>query len=203
MKLINSLPLFALGLSSIFADAAPCEDVIPTYAHRINFDLPRFGYEHIKLDAIYVGVEGWYLWGFGGHGFQLILGEAEGRIGYNFSLNPSDVITPFVGGGYFRSFATDRKQEIGFSSLGFRYEHVFSRVFNLGLNLEGMLGYSLKHRQSWGDPIWGVDVGVPLTWRFTRKKNWDVRAEPFFTGWFGQDRNAFFTGVRGAFGYRF
>jgi len=197
------LPYVALGLSSIFADAAPCDDIIPAYAHRINFDLPRLGYEYIHLDAIYVGAECWYLWGFTHDGFRLILGEAEGRIGFNFSLNPSNVLTPFIGGGYFKSFEWHRKQEIGFASLGFRYEHVFSRVFNMGLNLEGMLGYSLKHLHSWGDPIWGVDVGVPFTWRFTRKKNWDIRAEPFFTGWFGHNRDVFFGGLRGAFGYRF
>jgi hypothetical protein len=192
-----------LSFASVFADQQSAQEPIIPYAHRINFEIPRFGYEHIKPDAIYVAAECWYLWGFDTHQFSLILGEAEGRIGYNFLLNPSNTLTPFAGVGYFKSFEHTKRQEIGFSSLGLRYEHVFGRTFNLGLNLEGMLGYSLHHRSSWGDPIWGVDVGVPFTWRFARKKNWDIRIEPFFTGWFGQEREGLFGGLRSAIGYRF
>jgi hypothetical protein len=204
MKRINILVIFILCFVSTYAEEIPCEELVPTYEQRINFELPRLGYEYIKPDAIYLGAECWYLWGFNTHGVQLILGEAEGRIGYNFLLNPLNVMTPFIGGGYFRSFESSRKQEIGFASLGFRYEHIFNRIFNLGVNLEGMLGHSLNRRQiSWGNPIWGVDIGIPFTWRFTRKKNWDIRLEPFFTGWLGQNRNCFFGGLRGAFGYRF
>lgn len=194
-----------LSCVSLYANEQPAEEVvIPAYEHRINFDLLRLGYEHIKPDAFYVGVECWYLFGFNSHGFRPVLGEAEARLGYNFSLNPSNTITPYIAGGYFRSFGSGKKQEIVYPSLGFRYEHIFGTTFNLGLNLEGMLGSSLDNKQtSWGDPIWGVDAGLPFTWRFTKKRNWDVRLEPFFTGWFGKNTEGLFGGLRGAIGYRF
>ena len=205
MKRNTALVACLLTCVFTYADDQTSDNVvIPAYSHRINFELPRLGYEHIKPDAIYVGAECWYLWGFYSNGIKFVLGEAEGRVGYNFSLNSSNTLTPFIGGGYFKSFQPNKKQEIAYSSLGIRYEHVFGIVFNLGLNLEGMLGYSINNKHpSWGDPIWGVDVGLPLTWRFTKTRRWDFRFEPFFTGWLGQNREVFFAGARSAFGYRF
>lgn len=205
MKRNFVLAVCVLSCLFAYADEQLSEKVVvPAYAHRINFDILRLGYEHIKPDAVYVGMECWYLLGFYSHGLRFVLGEAEGRIGYNFSVNSSNTLTPFIGGGYFRSFESDKKQEIAYPSLGLRYEHVFGKVFNLGLNLEGMLGYSVNDKYpSWGDPIWGIDIGLPLTWRFTKARCWDFRFEPFFTGWFGENKEAFFGGARSAFGYRF
>lgn len=206
----NSI-LVACVFSSLaaYADEQPSEEVkvevMPTYEHRINFDLLRVGYEHIKPDAVYAATECWYLLRSTSDGPRLGLGEAEARVGYNISLNPSNMLTPFIGGGYFRSFEPDKKQELVYPALGLRYNHMFGSVFELGLNLEGMMGYSLKEYKypSWGNPTWGLDVGLPFTWKFTQNKRWDIRLEPFFTGWFGQDRDAFFGGIRSSFGYRF
>ncbi|HEY5235290.1 MAG TPA: hypothetical protein VIJ14_03855 [Rhabdochlamydiaceae bacterium] len=203
----QNLALAACFLTCItaFADQHPSEEVAPSYAHRINFNLLRLGYEHIKLDAYYVGVECWYVLGFNSQDdLKPILGEAEARIGYNFSLNASNVFTPIVGCGYFKSFQSDKRQDIVFSSMGFRYEYVIGPIFSLGLNLEGMLGYSQDNRHpSWGNPIWGVDAGLPFTWRFAKTRRWDFRFEPFFTKWYGQNTEVFFVGARSALGYRF
>lgn len=221
--------LAACILSCVFAyaDEKPPKKVIPAYEQRINFSFLKLGYEHIKPDTFYVGAECSLFEGAGvrSDGQVLVLWKADAVVGYNFSPNPLNTLTPFIGGGYFEIFDFDKKQEvyyysglgykfetfdsyehlkIGYYSLGLRYEHAFGTIFNLGLNLEGLLGYSLNNKHtSWGNPIYGLDIRLPFTWRFTKKRCWDFRLEPFFTVWFGQNREAFFGGARSTFGYRF
>jgi hypothetical protein len=198
--------LVACLLSSLFAysNEQPCEKIRPNYPHRINFSLARLGYEHIQPNAIYVGAECCYVLGIFSDELGLAYADVEARMGYNFLPSPSNKLTPFIGGGYFHSFPSGEKQQIAYPSLGLRYEHVFGTVFNLGLNLEGMLGYSVNNKHpSWGNPIWGLDASLPFTWRFTRSRRWDFRLEPYFTGWFGQEKYALYGGFRNSFGYRF
>lgn len=181
------------------------EEVIPPYGNRLNFYFTRLGYEHIKPTSIYVALEGWYLpYISSGKKLKSALFQGEARIGYNFLPSPNNRLTPCIGVGYFRDLKNNQKQTIGFSSLGLRYEHQFNRLFHLGLNTEGLLGYSIdKENRPWGNPIWGFDVGLPLTFCFTKKRNWDFRFEPFVTYFYGKNATYAFGGTRCSFGYRF
>lgn len=183
----------------------------PAYDHRINFGFPRLGYEHIQPDAVYFGIEGWRVYRIGHRDFQRDIGEGEVRLGYNFLFDNRDHFTPIIGGGYFKDFKYHRRnQAIGYGTIGFLFDHEFGSVFNLGLNLKGLLGYTVgknlhvkHHHPGWGNPIWGYDIGVPLTFRFSHQRHWDVRLEPFYIQMFAHHGTHNFGGFRGSLGYRF
>ena len=105
MKIKFLLVSCVFSCLAAYADQKPSEEIHQSYNHRINFSPSTLGYEHIKIDGLYVGAECLYLMepDYSGD-LQPFFGKAEARVGYNFSFNPSNTLTPFVGGGYFQSF---------------------------------------------------------------------------------------------------
>jgi len=213
MKKVNIkwlLPIVLMG-ASLHADVVvkdnevkitTTKDPVPFYANRVSFALSRLGYERIKSEGVYFGVDMWYVLTFGPIPFERTVGEAEVRVGYNYFYNGEDRLTPIIGIGCFKDFVHHRKQGITYGTIGVLYEHRFSNLFDLGVNLK-LLGGNNQGRHRWGNPVWGYDISAPLTFHFGERRNWDFRLEPFYIQMFAHRSTHNFGGGRSAFGYRF
>ncbi|MBS0648287.1 MAG: hypothetical protein JSS10_03570 [Verrucomicrobia bacterium] len=178
-------------------------------------------YERIQTDAFYVGVEGWIQPALSNnsHHRGVRIGEAELRMGYNYFYNGVDHVTPFLGVGFFKDLGRERsgwlednehrhhegqKAGIVYGVFGFLYDHEFNSVFNMGVNLKGIIGGPVSHRHHhWGSVVGGVDVSVPITFRFGPKRHWDIRLEPFDIYLHGSEISRNYFGGRSTIGYRF
>jgi hypothetical protein len=178
------------------------DKTLPAYANRINFGLSRLGYERIKPESLYFGIDMWYVLTFGPIPFERTIGEAEVRLGYNLFFNDEDRLTPIVGMGCLKDFVHHQKQGLMYGTVGVLYEHRFSNLFDLGVNLK-VLGGGDVGRSRWGSPVWGYDISTPFTFHFGENRNWDFRLEPFYIQMFGHRNTHNFGGSRSAFGYRF
>lgn len=156
------------------------------------------------------------------HGWTDI-GEIEIRMGYNFLSKGKDHLTPFAGGGFFEDYSEKhihtvyyssstiweadkhiRYSWIGYGTVGFLYDHEFNSVFNLGLNLKGMIGGDVSSEKiKWGNTVFGVDAALPITFRCGYKRHWDIRLEPFFIYLHGSEVARSYLGGRSTVGYRF
>ncbi len=175
---------------------------VPVYQNRLNFNLSRIGYERIKPKAVYFGLEAWYVLTMGPFPLEWTLLEAEARIGYNLFFNDEDRLTPIVGFGYFKDFVHHQRQGLLYGTAGFLYEHKFSNLFDIGVNLKVLVGGDVG-KSRWGNPVLGYDISTPLTFHFGEKRNWDFRLEPFYIQMFAHNHAHNFGGGRSAFGYRF
>jgi hypothetical protein len=152
------------------------------------------GYERIKQDDLYFALIGWISPNYLSHSDAWVV-EGEARIGYTKSLQKGHTtLTPFIGGGYMndikkshthhRSHLRHLKEhtlEFAFGSYGLNINHTFTDLFGLGLNLKGLIGKgtigSFTHNNQWAN---GIDVGLPLTFRFGTKRHYDISFEPFY-----------------------
>ncbi len=215
MKYLHSLLILSCLCSTTaiaYADGvqAPSEQLTPfiEYHNRMTaFSINHLTYERIKTDSLYVGVETWLLGIL--NNSSTLLYEGEYRMGYNFFWNGRDHFTPIAGVGFLKDFKehhhhSHSKPGIIYGTLGFLYDHEFTNVVNLGLNVKGIIGgaVSSKHFQ-WGSPIIGVDVSLPLTFRFGNKRHWDARIEPFNILLRGTEHTEDYVGLRSTLGYRF
>lgn len=183
-------------------------------------------YERIKNNAFYAGVEAWVASGFSEKRNHPIL-DAEFRMGYNFFWSGREHFTPLIGVGFFKDFKAvhhrltfvDEDNEIGscdvkhhkaeiiYATLGFLYDHEFNSIFNLGLNAKGLFGAPIIEfvptEYDWGKSIVGVDVAMPITFRFGKNRHWDFRIEPFDIYIHGKISSMNYVGLRNTLGYRF
>jgi len=177
-------------------------------------------YERIKTDALYAGIEAWLVNVENSKSHHSLLGEAEFRMGYNYFYNGRDHVTPFLGVGFIKNYRShnddsyfwghDSKHRfiklpaVAYGVLGFLYDHEFNSIFNLGFNLKGMVGGGVnKKNHDWGNPVYGFDASLPITFRFGHKRHWDFRIEPFDIYLRGKDINMNYFGFRSTLGYRF
>ena len=166
------------------------------------------GYERIKPDAFYVGVEA-FLVPVANKDHDNSLLDAELRMGYNFFFNGRDHVTPFAGVGFVEDFfrehhRTHHRPGIVYGTMGFLYDHEFNTIFNLGLNAKVLLGGPVSHKEfDWGSPVVGADVAIPITFRFGRNRHWDYRIEPFNMYLHGSNESQNYFGFRSSLGYRF
>ncbi len=182
-------------------------------------------YERIETDAFYAGVETWLI-PVGGSKGASALCEAELRMGYNYFYNGRDHVTPFAGVGIVKDLREHRYQSwwedswnwgrhrvkkrhaqlpaVAYGVIGALYDHEFNTVVNLGVNLKGMIGGGVNKKHfNWGNPVYGFDVSVPLTFRFGHRRHWDFRIEPFDIYLNGKNVHVNFFGLRNTIGYRF
>jgi hypothetical protein len=207
-------------------------ETIPNFYEYHNrmavFSTCHLTYERIQTDAFYVGVEGWVLPAISnknhhGHhhsGSAELIAEAELRMGYNYFYNGRDHVTPFIGVGFFKDLHHEnswwwdeennrhnhhgQKAGVVYGVFGFLYDHEFNSVFTLGVNLKGIIGGPVSHKHHhWGSVVGGVDVAVPITFRFGSKRHWDIRLEPFNIFMHGSDLSRNYFGGRSTVGYRF
>lgn len=201
------LAFSAFFIAHAILHAAPSETATPfiEYHNRIAVvSFNHFVYERIKPDAFYTGVEGWAVPTLN---YNFIV-EGEYRAGYNFFWNGRDHLTPLAGVGFFKDFANfyydNAKPGIVYGTLGFLYDHEFTSVFNLGVNVKGIIGGSVaKKWNGWGSPVVGVDTSLPITFRLGHKRHWDARLEPFNIYLYGSNNSMNFVGLRSTIGYRF
>jgi hypothetical protein len=208
-------------------DPCDCEPNFYEYHNRIAVFNPFHQvYERIKPDAFYVGIEAWATYvvsndrGRAGR----VLGEAELRMGHNYFYNRRDHVTPFLGVGVIKDFSRERwetkflvngvvvrrerhhyeKPAVIYGVFGLLYDHEFNSIFNLGVNFKGLIGGSgSKNRMSWGGTVGGIDVSLPITFRFGNRRHWDFRLEPFYIYLNGSRFSRNYFGGRSTLGYRF
>src|SRR5581483_1865487 len=177
------------------------------------FNIEHLTYERIKTDSLYAGVESWFLpvaTKHHHHHHSQYLFEGEFRMGYNFFWNGRDHFTPLAGVGYLQQFhRTDGKIRhdkpgIVYGTFGFLYDHEFTKTFNLGVNLKGLLGGPVsENRFEWGNPVAGIDISLPITFRFGYQRRWDIRLEPFDIYLHGSKNSCNYFGGRSTVGFRF
>jgi hypothetical protein len=185
------------------------------YHNRIAVFCPEHQtYERIKTNAFYTGVEIWgtNTWTTDRGTKYAILGEAELRFGWNYFYNGRDHITPFVGAGVIKDFKHERiqghshatKPPVAYGVFGLLYDHEFNSIFNLGFNLRGLVGgQASKTRYDWGSPVGGIDIALPITFRFGYHRHWDIRIELFDIYLRGTHISRNYVGCRSTVGYRF
>lgn len=201
---LSTLVLMAAVQADECVEKVETDTTIPQYDNRINFSLSRLGYERLKSNDVYVGLQEWFTllnaWNRRAHWTN----ELEARVGYNLCFEEKDRLTPMIGGGFFKYYSKNNSQGIGYGLVAVFYEHTVNRLFSMGLNLKGTVGAS-KHEksESLGNPILGYQVDIPFTFRFGKKRNWDYRIAPFYLSMNGKNRKISTYGFYGEFGYRF
>ncbi len=184
------------------------------YNNRMVVFAPNYqSYERTQPDAFYWGLLGYLTNTINQDGDTHPFLQSEFRLGYNYFYNGRDHFTPYAGIGYINDFRKTHHHyrlstegETLFGEVGFLYDHEFNTVVNLGINLKGLVGGVVGHQRhhNWGDgAVYGFDVGVPLTFRFGRKRHWDFRFEPFNVYLRASSENHNYFGFRNAFAYRF
>src|SRR5581483_9949999 len=147
------------------------------------FNIEHLTYERIKTDSLYAGVESWFLpvaTKHHHHHHSQYLFEGEFRMGYNFFWNGRDHFTPLAGAGYLQQFhRTDGK---------IRHDKP---------------GAVSENRFEWGNPVAGIDISLPITFRFGYQRRWDIRLEPFDIYLHGSKNSCNYFGGRSTVGFRF
>ena len=156
----------------------------------------KIGYEHLKKDSIYFGVDGTFAAGRAKDELvsttekehrTALWGNAESRLGYNFG-GDSFRISPFVGIGW-DYYRPTTKVSLSFDwfygTAGFKSTKAITDIFDLGLNAKAMYNFrpsvnADKISVHGKGQSWGYELGLPLTWHVDQAKNWDVQLEPYF-----------------------
>ena len=192
---MKTILLFCLAAcSALIGENIP----LPTHEHRINFGLLTAGYEHIKPDSVYTGIEARLssLWlSQEGSSYKIVnFLNGEFRLGYNIACSPSDTMTPYVGGGHTYFDATKTGGNIRnwtYSAVGVRYIHDFGNVFSMGLHVKGSMSiiekrYELDDNEilkliSFQDNRWIPEAGISFIWHFGDARDWEINLEPYYT----------------------
>jgi len=215
--------VFLLAVSTVFG---ACKPSFHEYDNRVGFFPAVLVYERIKPDAFYVGIEAWasyVLTNSRGHSDR-VLGEVEVRFGQNYFYNRRDHLTPFLGAGVIKDFSREwsetlfflgkilvrskrhhfQKSPVVYGAFGLLYDHEFNSIFNLGVNFKGMIGGGVGHTHiRWGSTVAGIDVSLPITFRFGNERHWDFRLEPFYVFLNSSRFSRSYFGGRSTLGYRF
>ena len=147
--------ILSLGLSSglIADESAPLKPINDGIEHSFKFGLLNLGYERVKTDCIYTGVETKIasILNFENDNKSKTLDHyinGEIRLGYNLGMSEVDVITPYGGIG-FSVFSIEKAEgklkNWNYASLGVKYMHKFGEMFEMGLHMKG--SWSISQRQ--------------------------------------------------------
>ncbi len=208
--------IFAFDLDTNFKDVG---------IHGTKFFMGlRLGYEYLKPNAFYFGID---LMGAAGiHGFHETFKRFhvprnhgttgfvnfELRFGYTLMTDRWLATSYFCNGAYvYGNGCHDHYIDGGMSYLGggVRSLYEVSRAFNVGLNAKIFASiYTndkfkfLRIKRSNHHGQWGGELGVPLIWYPGSHKRWDIQLEPYFLKLdFSQVQNIY--GLRLLFGYHF
>jgi hypothetical protein len=180
------------------------------YDNRILFWPTHLGYERIKPNAVYTGIETYAIPVIksGNNKYQYTLLDVEFRLGYNLFFREKDHFTPVVGTGYTQNIwkrhdHNPNRPGILYGLIGFLYWHEFNSRFNLGLNGKFLLGSTVNDKHNWGSPVMGTDISIPITFRLGSLRNWDLCIEPFTLYLHGSHGKQCYVGFRNSVGYRF
>jgi hypothetical protein len=183
----------------------------------------KLGYERLKPDAFYFGID--ILATRGLNGFhesykgcptpranKVGFANIDLRFGYSL-ITDRWLMTPYFCYGAYAFGSRGHRHHIegGMTYLGSgvksRYE--ISRSFNVGLNARIFASIYTNYRfkfldinQSNHRGQWGGEIGLPLIWYPGSHKRWDIQLEPYFLKLdFSQVQNIY--GLRLLFGYHF
>jgi hypothetical protein len=220
----NIVALGLLAASTAFADGDLRDTVfIPVkHEHRINFGLVNLGYERIKSDSIYVGIDVnlnafWNPNGKVDNTYRLDHSlNGEIRVGYNLSLSVRDSVRPYISLGhtvYSLEKAHGNTKNLSLGSGGIKYLHQFSDTFEMGIHLKGSVGFAQKRYLldetkdslmvvNVDNSVWVPEFGIPMNWHVGQNKNWEIQFEPYYIQIPNLDRTHIM-GSRLALGYRF
>lgn len=186
-----------LALSSaVFACDAPPPPAPTKAAVNTNYNNRLYfveGYERIEKNSCYFGIIGWISPNYLSSSDSWLV-EGEARLGYTADFKKHTTFTVFGAGGYLNDFKRSHTHtraylrhmkehtlEYAYGAIGLNTNHEFNALFNLGLNLKGMVGKgtigSRFHDNEW---TYGIDVGLPLTFRFGYQRRYDIAYEPFY-----------------------
>lgn len=209
-------PAFAVP-DKCAVDDAPA----PRYKNRVSISPTSLSFEHLSDDSWNWGFEYFEAPAFRAKNLDVTTGVAAIKIGYGFSVDGRSRITTSVGASMFREENTatlyaDVKDEMDVTlsreitvknpylihgTVGFGAEYDLMKSLTVGLNVHGMGG------QVWGGTIdkmgdmsWGLNMSLPLTFRFGGCSQWDARFEPFT---YLLKDYANYVGGKAALGYRF
>lgn len=180
----------AMSLSCLYGQAQQMKTSDVNYNNRIMF---FEGYERTEDNSVYFGLVAWISPNYLSHSDAWIF-EGEARLGYNHAFNKKTKLTAYAGGGYLddikrshqhhRSYLRHLKEhslEFGYGAIGVNISHMFDHLFGVGLNVKGMYGKgtigSVYHDNEWAG---GMDIGVPLIFKFGGHRRFDIRFEPFY-----------------------
>lgn len=193
----------------------------PKYSNRVVALQPTISYERLGDDSVYVGVESFVTGVWRGKNDYTKIGLIEARVGYTFAFDARSRLTPVIGASMFRdleegtAYHTHRWDENTFESRTVTYTHPYlfhghmglmaeydlSRTLTFGVTAKGLMG------KVWGteqkdlkDLSYGLNASVPVTFRFGKEFNWDLRIEPLAI--LLKDYNNFLGG-KAAVAYRF
>jgi hypothetical protein len=164
-KILISGVVFLLPLLNLSADTIDDFKIIETqikasrvsenaeHEHRINFGFLNLGYERIKDNSIYTGLDvkmTSVLYSDANKKDPLdYFVNAELRMGYNNALSESDRITPYLGIG-FSVFSlqnkVDKVKNWTYASIGAKYFHQFGPIFEMGIHIKGNISINQKRR---------------------------------------------------------
>ncbi len=164
-----SASLCLLPFLSLSADAIdPAPDIKNEYEHRINFGFLNFGYERIKPDSIYTGLDVKMI--------SVLYSDAkkkdpldyfvnsELRMGYNQALSQNDQIIPYLATG-FSVFSLqnkiDKVKNWTYASIGVKYFHQFGAIFEMGIHIKEYVSINQKRKVLKKTEVI-VNKGVPV-----------------------------------------
>ena len=190
----------ALAASTVSATPEKQEpSLAPKYSNRVVALQPTVSYERLGDDSVYVGVESFVTGAWRGENDYTKIGLIEARVGYTFAFDARSRVTPVIGGSLFQdlekgtAYHTHRWDEKNSESrevtythpylfhghLGLMAEYDISRTLTFGVNAKGLMG------KVWGsnqnnikDLSYGLNTSIPVTFRFGKEFNWDLRIEP-------------------------
>lgn len=146
------------------------------FDHRIGLFPNFFSYEKIKKESLYLGAEGFY------NVIGSRFAQVEARLGYNLSMQGNDLLCPYAGVGWLKSFSKPNLKDchfpygqMFFGSLGLSYNHELLSIFYLGFRSEILLG-SATNKNNF---TYGFEGRIPITFLFGHKGKFDFRLEPF------------------------
>jgi hypothetical protein len=181
------------------------EPVSPQYNNRLGFSFDRLVFDHNEADNFYFGLDAWVPYFFSNNRNNHIgaLYEGEVRMGYNLFLAGCDHFTPLIGAGYqFNNVGVLHDAKFAYATGGLRYYHEFNTVFGWGLFVKGLAGQQVGSKEE-KKFAWGVDLSVPIVFRFSRGRHWDITLEPFYLYMETNHKHQSVFGGRGTFGYQF
>ncbi len=146
------------------------------------FEGLRLGYDDLKPEAFYFGMDGLVAVGehFNNHWkskHPSLFANIEQRYGYTFQspISGNSTLTPFAGIGWYHT-----STNWYYGAAGLRMTQKFCENFDVGFNLKAMYAFANNVGNHWRvKNNWGYEVGLPLTWYVGALKKWDLQFQPY------------------------
>jgi hypothetical protein len=143
-KIVFAGVLILCPILNLVADSrSESAAILQSHEHKINFGLLNIGYERVKSDSLYTGVDmkvASILQTKESNKNNLdIFMNGEIRLGYNYQMALNDHVTGYGGVGF--SLFSFEKQEgklknWNYGTLGVKYLHQFGETFEMGVHMK-------------------------------------------------------------------